>query len=340
MQTLLDIQNRLLPDLLEVMQKRYQILHYIRFMQPVGRRSLALSLDLTERVVRSEVEFLKEQSLVDITSSGMSLSKEGLEILEKLDQIMREISGLDSLERALEKKLNVKEVIVVHGNSDTSPWVKTELGKAGALRMKKLLSGENIIAVTGGSTMASVAEMLTPILGSNNLLFVPARGGLGEEVKDQANTIVAKMAEKMNSSYRVLYVPDQISHESYNTIMNEPSIKEVTSLINDADIVIHGIGEATMMANRRKSTETIMKQIKDGNAVGEAFGYYFNESGEIVHKVHTVGIQLEQVQSAKEVIAIAGGSTKAKAIQAYMEIAPDNTILITDEAAATQLLKG
>lgn len=340
MQSLLDIQKRLLPDLLEIMQKRYQILHYIRFMQPVGRRSLALSLDLTERILRSEVEFLKEQRLIEIHSSGMTLSIEGIDILEKLDGVMREVSGIDTLEKELQQKLKVKEVIVVTGNSDISPWVKSELGKAGALRMKKVLSGENIIAVTGGTTMATIAKMLNPIPESKNLLFVPARGGLGEDVKNQANTIVAKMAEKMRSSYRVLYVPDQVSDESYISIMKEPSIKEVISLIKASDIVIHGIGEASMMAKRRNTSEDIMEKIKNGNAVGEAFGYYFNEHGEIVHKVQTVGIQLEHLKHANEVIAVAGGSSKAKAIQAYMKSAPENTTLITDEAAALQLLKG
>lgn len=339
MQTLFDIQKRLLPDLLEVMQKRYGILHYIRFMQPVGRRSLAHSLNLTERVVRSEVDYLKQQNLIEIHSSGMTLSADGLDVLEKLDGVMREISGIDLIEKQLQQKLGVK-VVVVAGNSDVSPWVKSELGKAGALRMKKSLSGENIIAVTGGTTMATVAEMLKPIPESKNILFVPARGGLGEEMKDQANTIVSKMAEKMNASYRVLYVPDQISDESYATIMKEPSIKEVTSLIKDSDIVIHGIGEASVMAKRRKTTDAIMKKIKDGEAVGEAFGYYFNEHGEIVHKVQTVGIQLEDLKQAKEVIAVAGGTSKAKAIGAYMKSAPRNTILITDEAAAIELLKG
>lgn len=339
MQTLFDIQKRLLPDLLEVMQKRYGILHYIRFMQPVGRRSLAHSLNLTERVVRSEVDYLKQQNLIEIHSSGMTLSADGLDVLEKLDGVMREISGIDLIEKQLQQKIGIK-VVVVAGNSDVSPWVKSELGKAGALRMKKSLSGENIIAVTGGTTMATVAEMLKPIPESKNILFVPARGGLGEEMKDQANTIVSKMAEKMNASYRVLYVPDQISDESYATIMKEPSIKEVTSLIKDSDIVIHGIGEASVMAKRRNTTDAIMKKIKDGEAVGEAFGYYFNEHGEIVHKVQTVGIQLEDLKQAKEVIAVAGGTSKAKAIGAYMKSAPRNTILITDEAAAIELLKG
>ncbi|WP_050616387.1 sugar-binding transcriptional regulator [Bacillus testis] len=340
METLLDIQKRILPDLLEVMQKRHQILHYIQFMQPVGRRNLALSLNMTERVLRSEVEFLKAQNLLEIHSSGMTLSEDGTHILEKLDSVMREISGIDSLERKLQSQLNVKEVIVVNGNSDRSPWVKNELGRAGARCMKKKLTGDNIIAVTGGTTMASVAEMLNPMPESKNLLFVPARGGLGEDVQNQANTIVAKMANKMGSSYRVLYIPDQISDESYASIIKEPSVKEVITLIRKSDVVIHGIGEADAMAIRRNSSEAILSKIQSGDACGEAFGYYFNEEGQIVHKVQTMGLQLDHLSEAKDVIAVAGGTSKAKAISAYMKIAPSNTTLITDEASALQLLKG
>jgi central glycolytic genes regulator len=40
------------------------------------------------------------------------------------------------------------------------------------------------------------------------------------------------------------------------------------------------------------------------------------------------------------VIAVAGGASKAKAIKAYMKKAPASTILITDEGAARKLLKG
>lgn len=340
MKKLIDIQKLLLPDLMEVMQKRYQILHYISIMQPVGRRSLALSLNLTERIVRSEVEFLKKQRLVDIHSSGMTLTDLGISTLSMLEGVTREVSGIDLLEKQLKQQLQVNHVVVVPGNCDVSPWVKSELGKAGAIRMKKLIMGENIIAVTGGTTMAQVAEMLNPIPDSKNLLFVPARGGLGEDVGNQANTIVAKMAEKMNAAYCVLYVPDQMSNESYATLMKEPSIQEVIALLNRTDIVIHGIGEASAMAKRRNTPDAIMKKIKDGKAVGEAFGYYFNEHGDIVHKVQTAGIQIDQLKNAKEVIAIAGGTSKAKAISAYMKSASRNTTLITDEAAAIQLLKG
>ena len=341
MSTLLDIQKKLLPDLLEVMQKRFHILRHIRYMQPVGRRNLAVSLGLTERVLRSEVEFLHKQNLITIHSSGMSLTDEGTDTLEQLKCVMRELAGIDTLEKQLQERLKVKQVIVVSGNSDASPMVKDALGKEAAICMKKKISGENIIAVTGGTTMAAIADMLNPIPESKDLLFVPARGGLGEDVGNQANTIVAKMAEKMKASYRLLHVPDQLSDESYATMMKEPAIKEVMSLISAADIVLHGIGVASVMAKRRDTPEEVLRKIEDHFAVGEAFGYYFDEHGEIVHKVQTVGIQLEQITDAREIIAVAGGKSKAKAIRAYMnQIAPGHTTLITDEAAANELLKG
>ncbi|UII55551.1 hypothetical protein LS684_18265 [Cytobacillus spongiae] len=341
MHSLLDIQKRLLPDLLSVMQKRYYILHYISIMQPVGRRSLSLSLGLTERVLRGEVEFLKDQNLLSIATIGMSLTNEGQQLLEKLEGIMRDVTGVNEMEQQLQKQLGIKKVVIVTGNSDESPWVKNELGRATASCMKALLDGENIIAVTGGSTMAAVAEMLNPeLIEGKKLLFVPARGGIGEDVKNEANTICANMAENTASKHRVLYVPDQVSKQMYDSFMNEPNIIDVLKLIKAASMVLHGIGDAITMAERRKTSIEDISKLQQLNAVGEAFGYYFNEAGEVVHKVHTVGLQLKDLEHIEHVLAVAGGASKAKAIRAYLKKAPQSTILITDEGAAQRLLQG
>lgn len=340
MQSFIDIQKRLLPDLLQVLQKRYSILRYIGFMQPVGRRSLAASLGFTERILRSEVDFLKDQNLIYTNNVGMSLTSEGKNLLEDLEGLMRELKGIDVMELELKHRLGIKKAIIVPGNSDVSPMVKSELGKACAMGMKELLAGKNIIAVTGGSTMATVAEELSPELGKKELLFVPARGGIGEDVQNQANTVSSIMSKNTHSKHRVFYVPDQVSSEIYESLIKEPDIHEVLELIQSASMVLHGIGDAITMAMRRKTPSEEMKKIEDGNAVGEAFGYYFNESGEIVHKVLTIGLQLDDLARIPNVIAVAGGSSKAKAIKSYMKQAPSSTILITDEGAARRLLKG
>ncbi|WP_059172077.1 sugar-binding transcriptional regulator [Bacillus sp. FJAT-27445] len=340
MHSLLDIQKRLLPDLLAVMQERYYILRSISYLQPVGRRSLAVNLGYTERVLRGEIEFLKDQNLIISHSLGVILSDEGKNLLEDLGGIMRELKGIDVMEMELKHRLGIRNVIIVPGDSDHSPLAKKELGRATAGRMKKLIDGKNIIAVTGGSTMAAVAEELGPSLAREDLMFVPARGGIGEDVQNQANTICAIMAANTKSRHRVFYVPEQVSMDIYESFIREPSVHEVLAMIKSAGMVLHGIGDAITMASRRKTTESDMEKIIGSHAVSEAFGYYFNEQGEIVHKVMTIGLQMGDLAGIPNVLAVAGGSSKAKAIQSYLKVAPPQTILVTDEGAAKLLLKG
>jgi central glycolytic genes regulator len=338
MNPLIEVQKKLLPDLLKVMQKRYQILQYIRLMQPIGRRSLSTSLGLSERILRNEVQFLKDQNLIEIHTSGMSLTKEASSLLITLEEMMKDVLGLSHLENTLKERFNLDKVIVVAGDSDQSPWVKKELGRACVSCIKERLNAENIVAVTGGTTTAAVAEMMTPDSKNREILFVPARGGLGETVENQANTICAKMAERASGNYRLLHVPDQLSKDAYQSIIEEPSIKELLSIMKSSSMVVHGIGDAKTMAERRRTPEEDFLKIEKGNAVGEAFGYYFDQEGVIVHKVQTVGIQLDDIEEVPNVIAVAGGASKAKAIKAYMKQALDS-VLITDEGAANELIR-
>ena len=63
MQEILSLQKKIVPELVEVLDKRYSILRTIYYNQPIGRRVLANQLDLSERIVRSEINFLKSQNL-------------------------------------------------------------------------------------------------------------------------------------------------------------------------------------------------------------------------------------------------------------------------------------
>ncbi|MCJ7840239.1 hypothetical protein MUB24_04785 [Lederbergia sp. NSJ-179] len=340
MHNLLKLQSKLVPEMLSVMQNRYQILRSISLTEPVGRRTLAQMLGTTERILRSEAEFLKSAQLIQINTTGMTITAKGKKLLLGLDDMIRELTGISQVEQDLKNKLGIKEAVIVPGDSDDSLIVKEELGKACAEVLNRCLKNAQIIAVTGGTTMACTAEMLTAEMGQGKqLLFVPARGGLGEELKNQANVICATMAEKTNGQHRVLYVPDQVSQEVQESLLKEPAIMEVVTKIKSADIVVHGIGDAITMAKRRGTSQNAMKKIIGENAVGEAFGYYFNEKGEIVHKVPTIGLRISDLYDKSHVIAAAGGKSKAKAIESYFKSAPKSTILITDEGAAKSILK-
>ncbi|WP_163970498.1 sugar-binding transcriptional regulator [Oceanobacillus halotolerans] len=338
MKALVELQKKLCPDLIDVMQQRYLILQTIAHLQPIGRRSLAVNTNLSERHVRGELDLLHDQGLLSVSTKGMMITSNGQHLLDTLATYMRQITDLHVLEQALQDKLHIKKVIIVPGNSDQHNWVKQEMGKACVSFLKSELTKNETIAVTGGTTMEAIGEVMQPFERVNPL-FVPARGGIGEKVENQANTIAAKMANKTNGEYRQLYVPDPLSESSYQIMIKEPSIVEIVQLIRKADIILHGIGDAITMAKRRKADEQVIHKLLEKEAVSEAFGYYFNENGDVVHKVRTIGIQLEDLASSKHVITIAGGTSKAQAIVSYFKQGKSD-LLVTDEGAAKEILRG
>lgn len=338
MRHILDIQKQLLPDLTDVLKKRYSILHHIHLSGTIGRRTLATNLDLTERVLRAEVDFLREQGLLDSESAGMSLSESGRKLLEDLEPLIKDLFGLSDLEEQLKERFGLNKVVVVPGDWDQSVFTKKELGRAGAAVLRKQATKDDVIAVTGGSTLAEIAGFLTGSTTLKGSLFVPARGGLGESVELQANTIASTMAKKTGGQYRLLHVPDHLGEEAYVSLMQDANIKELVDVIRSARIVVHGIGDAMVMARRRKVAPETIASLQQEGALAEAFGYYFDRQGRVVHKMPTVGLRLEDIQATEVVIAVAGGRSKGEAIASVMRFG-HNDVLVTDEAAAQEILK-
>ncbi|MEW9670295.1 sugar-binding transcriptional regulator [Ammoniphilus sp. 3BR4] len=338
MREFLSLQLKLVPDLVEVMQKRLSILRNIYLQQPIGRRSLAASLNTTERILRAEVDFLKEQGLVHVESIGMSLTDLGLQVLESLESLIKDVYGLSDMEAELQKTLQVQRVIVVPGRSDESELDKKELGRAAAIHLLSILKEQDIVAVTGGSTIATMAEMMSSTRQFPDAIFVPARGGLGENVELQANQIAANCAKKLGAQYRMLHISDFLGASAYQSLQNDPYISEMLKLIRSSEVVVHGIGRAMEMAIRRNAPSELLKILEQGNAVGEAFGYYFNRNGQIVYHMETMGLQLEDVKQARYVIGLAGGINKAEAIYAIARVGFID-IMIMDESAAEGVLK-
>lgn len=338
MDPIFDSLKKVVPDMVESLLNRYRILSAIKSNGPIGRRALADHLLLTEREVRRETDLLRNQGLVHYDSSGMAITEDGENVFVGLHELTREWSGIAQLERKLKDRLKIREVIIVSGDSERDPMTKSTMGSEAAAWLSAVVEKGQTVAVTGGSSVAAVAEFVPAQLKGKELLFIAARGGIGGHLHDQANSIVASFAEKTSGKYRTLFLPDQLSEGSYESIMKEPFIIEIMELYEKTDCVIHGIGDAMEMAVKRNSSDIEIEKIRKSGAVGEAFGYYFNKQGEAVHRLRTVGIQLNQLKRVPSILAVAGGSNKDLAILSYLKHAPPQTTLITDEGAALNML--
>ncbi|WP_425058431.1 Central glycolytic genes regulator [Sporomusa carbonis] len=332
MDKIIQLQRKIAPELTQIIEARYNLLRQIQHTQPVGRRALATMLNMGERVVRANVDWLKAAGLVEFSQLGMSVTFEGQTMLADLAEYIRMLHGLAALEDELAERLNLKKVIIIPGDSEADSAVKRELGRAAAGVLGQHLGDNMIVAVSGGSTMAKVAEAVNFSVPSTTV--VPARGGLGEVVEYQANTIAAVMAGKLGGRYRLLHIPDGVSEETLEVILaGDANLKAVADMIKQADILVYGIGEAAEMAARRGVPQATIAEIERRGAVAEALGQYCSLSGEIVYVTSSIGLRLDDLAGIGKVIAVAGGSAKAKAILAVAGTGAQH-VLVTDEAAA------
>lgn len=342
MQKHLNAMAELVPDMVEVLEKRYRILQKISLMAPIGRRSLASELNLSERKLRTETDFLRQHELTSSTRGGMVLTKKGEDVLRQLADVIHQFSGMNRSEQLLAQYFDIQRVVIVPGDLDQTNSVLTTFSYVLSDWLSQSLDKYNsqVVTVMGGTTLEGVARFMRPIECDDKLTFVSGRGGMGGLISAQANAVSAKMAEKVGGSHVPLHVPEKMSEKTYQNLLNEPTVKKVMKLIMESKIAIHSIGQAMVMAREREMSDDEILLLNSKKAVAEVFGNFYNQEGDIVYQIPRIGLQTSVLACIPNVYAVAGGSSKADAIQAYLKQAPSQTWLLTDEGAANLVLKG
>lgn len=332
------LQRQIIPEGMELLERRFSLLRIIHLDQPVGRRTLAQKTGLSERTVRSETDFLKKYNFIEIMPRGMVMTSEGSKLLAGLNEFMQDFLGLDQIAEFLAKELGFKKVIVVPGDSDQNHQTLEQMGQKAAMLLADFMRQYPVIALTGGNSVKEIVEQFP--LGEHfpQVMVVPARGGAGRNYNIQSNTLVGRLADRMGGNYRLLNLPDLISEEALQTMLKEKEVHDTIDLIKQADVVVAGLGKATVMAKRRGMSEDEILELEALEPLGEFFGSYYNAKGKIVKNNLAVGLSLEDVKKAKEVLIIAGGSSKAEAILA-VNFKNINGILVTDEGAARTMIE-
>lgn len=310
----------------------------IYYHQPIGRRALANELDFGERIVRNEVNLLKKQELLEIQLNGMYLTENGKNLINNLYDLNNKLKGIIELQEKLETTLGIKKMIIVPGNSTESESTLKEMGKITSRNIIDKIQPNDIVGITGGSTMANVADQMQKLDKALDVLVIPARGGIGSDLETQANAIAAKIAHKLGVKYKLLNIPDSLGKEALEVVMKNDEIKESVDAVNNINILVFGIGRADTMANRRKLPIEKIDSLLDSGAVAEAFGHYFDINGNEIWEYETIGISIDKYKNTRDVFGVAGGAEKAEAIIAISSLRKDITI-ITDESAAKKILE-
>ncbi len=323
-------------DAVNTMHERYNILRFLSENDHAGRRIICESLSLTERTVRNHLEYLAGKGLVNISRAGVSISREGENASDILQDFFSRIFSSKEKETALREKLGIDGAVIVSGNASMDESALTNI----AYEADKILTdthlGAKIIAVSGGKTMKVVANNLKSVI-SAQCTVIPVRGAIGPSHSSNANSISSMIGMKLKCNAYRLNIPDSIGISSLEEYASTADVVAVTDMYDKIDILLFGVGNPEDVIGYRTFNELEKGLVSADNCVSEALGFYLDRTGKVIKSPEMIGLTKDQINRIPKKYAIAGGSDKSDAIKALCAFMND-IILITDEGCADALL--
>lgn len=324
------------PDLMQELEIRTLILERVAALGPIGRRALAGRLSLPERTVRAATDALCEAGCIVKSTAGMEISEEGRRLVETARMVSRERRCVQALEMSLSRKLHIERVCVVRGDLDRDAGVMSEVAQAAAQQLRFLLHGTQVLAVSGGRTVAAMAGVIAPA-APMEITVVPLHGGMGGASQTQANTVAERIAQALGGHHRLLHLPDGLPRSAAAELASLPQVREALELLRHADVLLYGVGRAQELAVRRGMSRQEQDDLTAHGAVGEALGFYFDMQGRVVGGA-SLALSEEELGRSSRTAMIAAGGSKAAAMAAVLRHHP-HALLVTDEGAAQGILE-
>ena len=248
------------------------------------------------------------------------------------------------LERALETRYDLDEVVILSPTSYEKPVITQELGAVVVECLLRSLQGTEVLAVSWGTTLLAVTDMLPP-QNWPNIKVVQILGGLGQPDADTHGTdLTRRIAETFGAKPRLLPAPGIVSNKMVcDALLDDHQIADTLALAAQANVALVGIGHPTPGSVVMQSgilTEVEFNELQNCGAVGDIALRFFDENGQAVqHEIfdRIVGLNLDQIKKIPRVIGAAGGEEKFEVIRAALRGKLLN-VLITDEKTAMRLL--
>ena len=257
----------------------------------------------------------------------------------------------NKLEKALERKYGLKEVIVVESSAlDTKTESVSRMYERAALYLSQFFKDGDWIGVTMGHTLHNIVKTNRAFEKDKKLMFVPIVGGIGQSTIDkvdvQSNRIAQEFSRKFGGTYTQFLSPAVFSEQkAMEYFLKEKSISYIFDDFQKLDTLIMGIGipqrvESTLVRAGYITGENLEKFARDGMA-GDIALHFFDEDGDTekfrAFNDRVAGMPLEMMEKVRNRIGIAGGENRAEAIRGAIKGGFIN-MLITNIDAAEKLL--
>jgi DNA-binding transcriptional regulator LsrR (DeoR family) len=258
-------------------------------------------------------------------------------------EIDGEIGACIALEEQIAKRYGLSYCHVAPDFDDESLPLKT-LALAGSRYLKQaLLSGEHkMIGFGHGRTLAASAAML-PRVNVPDVKLVSLLGGLSRRYATTPFDVIHKLADRTGAEAYVLPLPFYANTiEDRAVFLEQRGVRPVLDMGVEATLRFVGIGgmepDASMLSAGMAEQDEF-EEARRAGGVAEVLGHIFEASGRVIETgLSARALSMGATDIGRhDTVAIAGGRSKAEAIQAVLASGLISG-LITDERTARALV--
>lgn len=258
------------------------------------------------------------------------------------------------MEQKLQEYFPLKQIRVISVRENNLSMVLEKLGETAAGYLDTVVERDTVLGLSWGNTIYHMVHAVhtgksiprissKPYEGDFPLMVVPIMGAAVVSRPERDSMDMARdLAEAYGGKYRYLYAPLFVkSREVRDALVKEPNIMDVLDMARGANIMLTSVGPMTYKTWKDYISLETMEALEREGAVGHIGGHFYDISGREIQSAlseRLIGIRLEDLKKAQEVICVAGMEEKAEAILGALRGGYIDT-LITDEFAAAKILE-
>ena len=250
-----------------------------------------------------------------------------------------------AIEQELQEKFQLKNVRVLDSQGRKGSEALRGVALLAARYIAGIVKDGSILGLSWGRMVYQTVQLLRPER-ELSIKAVQLFGAAIPNTKIDGSEVVRQFANKYKGQYFTLHAPLFVENSDLkNLLLQDLHIRETLALAQKADIIITGIGslESSLAPSQTWLGYLSKKEIENlrqRGAVGHICAHHFNSNGQILeidlHK-GIIGAGLTPLHTAPQVIGIASGFEKSRAILGALRGKHINT-LITDDITAQHLL--
>lgn len=219
------------------------------------------------------------------------------------------------------------------------------LGELGARCLQQALQRGVVIGVSWGTAVHAVVSALpTAHVPDATVVQLIGAVGHGDPLVDGAE-LGRWLAQKLGASFRFLSAPLLVDDEALAAALRrERTIEETLTMAARADVALIGIGapqpELSSLLRAGYLSRAELENLIENGVVGDVVAHQFDADGrwlDISANRRAISLDAESLRRIPRVIAVSGGTNKARAILAGLR-GRFCTCLVTDAQAARLVL--